>query len=556
MNIMQSFLTGKVSWRLRNNINLHRKKSMQLPHVIIAFLIISFTSSIALAEYRSFDGTGNNLKHPEWGSTGIQLRRLVKSDYSDGVFRLAGDQRLEARELSNILSAQNDSLLNSLGVSDMFWQWGQFLDHDIDLTETTNESYPIPVPSGDPHFDPDNTGSQSISFHRSVYDTSTGKNRGNPRQQVNGITAWIDASNVYGSDNDRAEALRTNDGTGKLKTSGGGKYLPYNTEGYPNAGGTDANLFLAGDVRANEQVALTAMHSLFVREHNRLCEHIAAQNPGLPGDDIYQEARRYVGALMQVITYKEFLPLLLGDDKLTANVVYNPSVDPGIANVFATAAYRFGHSMISNILLRYNYGGNETQSISLEDAFFEPVSLIINGGIGSILRGLVSQPAQKIDIYIVDGIRNFLFGLPGSGGFDLAALNIQRGRDHGLPDYNKVRKAFGLKQVKSFADITSDGDTQAALATAYAGSVNDIDLVSGGLAEDPRPGALLGETYYRIIRDQFTRLRDGDRFWYQNGQFTNEEVEMMEKTTLKDIIIRNTNLDATEIQDNVFIVNN
>lgn len=133
---------------------------------------------------------------------------------------------------------------------------------------------------------------------------------------MNQITHFIDASNVYGSDDVRAAALRTNDGTGRLLVSAG-DLLPFNSPGLPNAGGTGPELFLAGDVRANEQVGLTAMHALFVREHNRLAAEIAGSSPELTGEEIYQEARRFVGALMQSITYNEFLPALLGANALT-----------------------------------------------------------------------------------------------------------------------------------------------------------------------------------------------------------------------------------------------
>jgi peroxidase len=170
----------------------------------------------------------------------------------------------------------------------MFWQWGQFIDHDMDLTEGADppEPFPIQIPTGDSFFDPYSTGTAIISMNRSAYDRATGATPNNPRQQMNFITAYLDASMVYGSDAIRAAALRTNDGTGRLKTSAG-QLLPFNTDGLPNAGGPDPNFFVAGDVRANEQVGLTAMHTLFVREHNRLIEIIHRRHPGLGGDEIY-----------------------------------------------------------------------------------------------------------------------------------------------------------------------------------------------------------------------------------------------------------------------------
>jgi hypothetical protein len=512
-------------------------------------------AGIDAAEYRSFDGSGNNLDHPEWGSAGTPLRRLAAADYADGIAAPAGPDRVAPRILSNELCAQHESRPNHAGGSSLLWQWGQFLDHDIDLTPAgeTAEPVPIQVPAGDPHFDPGWTGVQTITFQRSAYDPASGTGRDNPRQQTNIITAFIDASNVYGSGPARAQALRTMDGTGRLATSHGDQFLPYNDEGLPNAGGSAPRLFLAGDVRANEQVALTAMHTLFVREHNRLCREIRIRRPELTGDETYQRARKIVGAMMQVITYREFLPMLLGSDGLESYAGYDPDTDPGVSNEFSTAAYRVGHSMLSPEFLRVNMPGRELVSTSLRDAFFNPLLIHKGGGLAPILRGLTVQPAQEVDGKIVDGVRNFLFGEPGSGGFDLASLNIQRGRDHGLADYNRTRRALGLPPAGSFADLTSDPALQARLLEVL-GDVEDMDLWVGGLAEDHVPGAMVGETFHAILVDQFTRLRDGDRFWYRNDPFFLDHpalLEEVENTLLSDVIRRNTRI-GDEIADDVF----
>jgi len=215
-------------------------------------------------KYRSIDGSGNNRDDAEIGAAFTDLLRLVDSDYGDSISSLAGEGRPSPRAIGNSVSAQEGSIPNTLGASDYLWQWGQFLDHDIDLTDGTDppEFTDIVVPQGDPFFDPDGTGAQVIPFNRSIYNESTGTGVDNPRQQLNEISAWIDASNVYGSDEERANALRTNDGTGKLKTSEG-DLLPFNTDGLPNAGGPSPDLFLAGDVRANEQVGIQrCTHSL------------------------------------------------------------------------------------------------------------------------------------------------------------------------------------------------------------------------------------------------------------------------------------------------------
>lgn len=156
---------------------------------------------------------------------------------------------------------------------------------------------------------------------------------------------------------------------------------------------------------------------------------------------------------------------------------------------------------------------NSIGDLSLAQSFFNPFE-ISGPGIEPYLRGRARQVDQEVDCYIVDGVRNFLFGPPGAGGFDLASLNIQRGRDHGIPRFNAVRRNLGLFPKRRFSHITSDPEVQGKLAAAYT-TPNDLDLWVGGLAEDHVNGGLVGETFFTILKDQFTRLRDGDRFWYQ-----------------------------------------
>ncbi len=527
-----------------------------LPLLLIGFLVVGCheDSNSNNDETRSIDGSGNNLQDPLMGATFIELLRLVFSDYADGISEIPEAGLPSARVVSNIVSSQDELIPNTLNASDYVWQWGQFVDHDIDLTDGVNPPEPadIPVPAGDPFFDPLDTGTQVIAFNRSVFDTSTGTGIDNPRQQINKITAWIDASNVYGSDVERAIALRTNDGTGRLNTSAG-DLLPFNTEGLPNDGGPDPSLFLAGDVRSNEQVGLTSMHTLFLREHNRYVEELAAERPGLSGDRLYERGRRFVGALMQAITYNEFLPALLGEGAIPAYNGYNPNVNASIANVFSAAAYRFGHSMLSPEILRLDQNLNVIPegNLPLLDAFFTPETITDEGGIDPILRGLAKQIAQRVDPFIIDAVRNFLFGPPGSGGLDLAALNIQRGRDHGLPKYNDTREQMGLTRVESFQDISSDPEIQMRLEDAF-GNVDDIDIWTGGLSEDLVPGSHLGEVFHLIIKIQFESLRDGDRFWYER-KLSGAELQEVQVTQLSDVIRRNTSI-GFELQDNVFLV--
>lgn len=504
-------------------------------------------------EYRTYDARGNNLANSHWGAAQTPyLREASGADYADGRGAPAGPDRPSARLISNVLAAQGDvSTEDERGLSTAIYEFGQFLDHDLGLTQVGDtESFDVPVPAGDPYFDPANTGTALIFLDRSAFAITSRRSR--TREQINTVTAFVDASQVYGSDPDRAAWLRTFSG-GMLKNrqTAEGTVLPLND-------GTQANdnplslpvdaLVVAGDVRASEQPGLTVLHTVFLREHNHHAARLAGLHPDWDDERLYQEARRIVGAELQHITYHEFLPALLGHT-LPRYRGYDRRVNPGISNAFATAAYRFGHSQVGPDIGVINEDFEEVGNLELADVFFNPLVIPGIGGIDPIVRYMAVDTAQRIDNRVVDPLRNFLFGSPGDGGFDLVSLNIQRGRDHGLGSYNDVRVDFGLRRVRSFDEITSNSEVAAALQDLY-GSVDQIDAWVGILAEDHLPGSSVGPTADAVITDQFLRLRDGDRFWYQNLRFDRPEREAIQSITLAEILRRNTGIEG--LQDAIF----
>lgn len=496
--------------------------------------------------WRSYDGSGNNLVNPNYGMVGIPLVRQSFADYGDGSSSLAvrGAKNTNPRIISNSICKQTTDIPNSLGLSDMVWGWGQFLDHEVDLTpDDSGETSNITTPSTavDPN---EEYPGRTIHFVRSRFISGT-----EPREQPNVLSAFIDATNVYGFTTERSYALRTLDGTGKLKTTvanNNEEIMPYNTAGLSNANPTGLptdQLFLAGDIRANENVLLISLHTLFVREHNRLCDEIVNKEPNLAGQDelIYQHARRMICGFMQSITYNEFLPALLGNNGLSEYSGYDDTIDASIATEFSTAGYRIGHTMLSSEL---QIGTIKT--LALRDAFFTP-SYIQTNGINDVLYGATKHIMQEIDGKVVDDVRNFLFGSPTSlAMLDLASLNIQRGRDHGLPGYNAVRVSYGLASYNNFSQITSDTTVQSKLASLYD-SVDEIDPWIGCLVEDHLPGAGVGELVATILKDQFGKLREGDRFYYENNvSLSDGERSEIRNTKLSDIINRNTNVTISE----------
>jgi peroxidase len=309
--------------------------------------------------------------------------------------------------------------------------------------------------------------------------------------------------------------------------------------------------FVAGDVRAAEHPALTSLHILFVREHNKICDRL--KSAGIRGDEeLYQLARKEVGGLIQAVTYNEFLPAL--GISVGRYQGYNPNVYPNIMNTFATAGYRLGHTMVADDILMVD---NECKEfgpgvLDLLDVFWNP-SLIKDYGINYFLKGLAVHNQYETDLKVNSILRNFLFGDPTAAvrfGLDLASINIQRGRDHGLPNYNAVRKFYTGRGVSSFSEITSDKEKANTLKSLY-GNVNNIDLWVGILAEDNLPGKSVGKTVHEMLKVQFERLRDGDFYYYQNDPVLSVKTKNnIQITKLKDIMVRNTGFNS--FQNNVF----
>lgn len=510
--------------------------------------------------FRSYDGTGNNISSRQafdYGSADIPLLREIPAQYGppDPNNAMAGPTRPSPRAISNAVSDEPITHFNDRELSTFIYVWGQFIDHDMSLTPTgTTEYVPIALPPDETVF------TQEIPFYRSEVRAGTGN--GNPRQQTNLNTSWLDASMVYGCDSIRARWMRTFK-NGKMKMSAG-NFLPWNTMSGefsdaldPNApdmandNGHTVKTFVAGDIRAAEHPGIAGLHTIFVREHNRICDRLVKQ--GLRDDElIFQMARKEVGALIQAITYQEFLPAI--GIFLSPYGGYRPNVRPDIANTFATAGYRIGHTMVADDIFLRNDQCQEVDpgELDLVDVFWMP-STLLTYQLEPFMKGFASHTQYETDTRINTVLRDFLFTSPNDParfGIDLASLNIQRGRDHGLPDYNTVRKFYTGRAITDFKQISSDTAQTGALKRLY-GNVNNIDLWIGILSEDHVPGTSVGFTMQQILKAQFERLRDGDFYFYLSDPYLLPTVRQQVKNTrFSDVLKRNTTL--TSLQANVF----
>uniref|UniRef100_H3C6K0 Myeloid-specific peroxidase n=1 Tax=Tetraodon nigroviridis TaxID=99883 RepID=H3C6K0_TETNG len=557
-------------------------------------------------KYRTITSVCNNLNNPRLGASNTPFTRWLPAE-NDGISQPKGFNNATVnnfllplvRQVSNnILSTTDDGVVNDPQFTHMVTLFGQWNDHDLTFTpfspsirsfsngvncdescEQTEPCIPIPIPRGDPRFTngPDNC----IPAFRSAPVCGTGfsaYNFGgepNRREQINALTAFLDLSQVYGSEEKLALNLRnlTNDG-GLLRVNtefkdNGRDLLPFHPLQVNmcatrkritnDTNAREVPCFIAGDVRVDENIALTSIHTLFVREHNRLARELKRLNPQWDSETLYQETRKIMGAYTQVFVFQDYLPHIVGTEAMRRQLGrypgYNPNVDPSISNVFATAAYRFAHLAIQPMLSRLdaNYRENsQFPSVSLFKAFFTPWRVIFEGGIDPLLRGLIGRPAKlnTQDHMLVNALREKLFQFVQHVALDLGSLNMQRGRDHALPGYNAWRRFCGLSQPRNqqeLALVLNNTDLARRLLQLY-GTPDNIDVWLGGVAEPFVRDGRVGPLFACLIATQFQRIRQGDRkrrLWYENpGVFSSSQRSALSRASLSRIICDNTGITS------------
>ncbi|XP_040572196.1 salivary peroxidase/catechol oxidase [Lepeophtheirus salmonis] len=528
------------------------------------------------ARYRTISGRCNNIHNSEWGSTGSTFNRLIPDAYQDRRSIPRGGRHPSALPNPRWISQRNhpDNDKPDHRFTHMVMQFGQFLDHDLSLApkdESTDccesevqrdDCFTIPIPSPDRFYSWVNSSAQCLNLLRSHHVCGT-----IIREQYNILTSYVDASHIYGSDQTMAAVLRTYK-DGRLHVNPDNDQLPTKVQLNlrPNTRllrPEKESDFVAGDNRVNEHPFLSSMHVIFLREHNKIARGLKKYLPvELRTDEIiYQETRRLVAAEFQNIVYGEFLPTVLGVDYMkkynlivTEESTYRVNVNAGMINSFVTAAYRFGHSMINGMFKLVSQRGISTVAKtknSKNDIFwlwrlrevFDGQS--IRGAtlpIENMIDGLITQKPQTCDAFFTTEVTDHLFQKNSrrqNFGEDLLAINIQRGRDHGIPSYNNYRKLCGLEVLTSWSrrpkELASDYWSQ--LESVY-NNVDDIDLYVGGIAELNVRGGVVGPTFACIIGEQFSRLKDGDRFFYTHKSNSALRVRGLETVAKKEILKR------------------
>ncbi|XP_060770522.1 thyroid peroxidase isoform X7 [Neoarius graeffei] len=439
--------------------------------------------------YRTITGHCNNRQNPLLGAANTPYARWLPPAYEDfhGTPRGWNPQhtynnftlppvRIVSQE---VLYTQNEKISLDLSLSHLLVEWGQWIDHDLSLTPQSPSTasfrtgadcirtcsrdtpcFPIQIPFSDPR-----RGVQRcMPFFRSAPSCVDASVVCRHREQLNAITAFVDANMVYGSSDALAQSLRNLSSPlgllthNHLHSDQGLAYLPYlprkqldpcaprqgsNTGKNTTSMGNLTFCYLAGDSRANEHLGMIALHTLFLREHNRLAKELHILNPHWSPDTLYQEARKILGAVHQVLTWDYYLPHVLGHrayaELMAPYQGYDPEVDPSITNGFSTAAFRFAHVTVQPIVNRLGPGYKldpKHPPLPLHHSLFASWRVVEEGGIDPVLRGLLLSPAklQAPEQMMVEELTERLFQAHGGLPLDLGALNLQRGRDHGLPD--------------------------------------------------------------------------------------------------------------------------
>ncbi|KAM8977094.1 myeloperoxidase [Pelodytes ibericus] len=557
---------------------------------------LNLPKTCANSRYRTFTGECNNRRFPDFGVSNRPYMRLLPAQYEDGISLPRGwteDRRINgfrlplARAVSNeIVQFPEKQQTLDRQRSLMMMQWGQWIDHDLDLApETPARSsflkridcdiscareapcFPLRIPPNDPRIA---NRSDCIPMFRS----SPACVQGSPiREQMNVLTSYIDASQVYGSTNRVASALRNNSNQFGLMavntrfTDNNLPYLPFdnNEEDFCRLTNKTSGLpcFFAGDPRVSEQPGLTAFHTIFVREHNRIATELRRMNPSWSGEILFQETRKIIGAITQKINYKDYLPLLLGSE--TPKVIppyraYNDAVNPGASNVFSLV-FRMGHTMIQPFIYRLGdryRPSSQLPPVPLHLTFFNTWRVVREGGVDPLLRGLMANRAKlnRQNQILVDELREHLFELFKRLGLDLGAINMQRGREHGLPGYNAWRRFCGLsapRNVTELGNVLLNKQLAQKLIQLY-GTPENIDIWLGAVAEPLVSNGRVGKLLACLIGNQFRRTRDGDRFYYERStEFTPAQRNAIQQMTMSRLICDTTRID--QVPRNVFLAN-
>ncbi|VVC27283.1 Haem peroxidase,Haem peroxidase, animal type [Cinara cedri] len=542
-------------------------------------------------KYRSINGSCNNLYVPTRGAAKTSFLRLLDANYNDGHYdfrRQTNGSKLPNPRIINIKLFLSREIYRLSENNVLLLPFGQLIAHDIsglpnDVPRTPNDviidcctddnarktfaqcQLIVEDPPDDPVYSKHNITCMGVTRSMTSMNYSCPLS---PTTFININTQFIDASEVYGSNESISRYLRVMEG-GRLKfttNNNGEMFCPIQKKKQyePIQLQTSNIQYETGDPdNGNQNLGITAIQTLFLRYHNYLAFQLSALNPYWSDEILYQESRRIVIATIQRIVYNDFLPIIIGQDfqeiyGINEENIYDPTVDPSMAQELSSAAIRVLHTIIP---VQFNFMSNEYNidySINITDWMANPDLLPIGNNFDKLFKGFLETPGRITQPSYNFFISNYMFSFPKQPaytGLDLLSIDIARGRDVGLQPYNQVRHLCGRSLANDFDDLVDlihikDINT---LKELYH-SVNDIDLMVGLLLEKLSDGAIVGPTAQCLIADGFYRFKVGDRFFYdvqgQPGSFTPDQLKEIKKITLGHVICATSNVD--HVQKDIF----
>jgi hypothetical protein len=502
---------------------------------------------------RTADGSYNDLSQPAMGAAGARFGRNVPLEYTHPDPEpaiLEPNARRISRELMTRSTFLPATSLNVLAAA-----WIQFNVHDWMSHGESQIEHPweLELDKGDPWTD------ERMRIQRSRQDPPHGKDTDAPTYS-NKNSHWWDASQIYGSDAERQASVRTGV-DGKLKIGDNGLLL------YDEKNGTDLTGFTD-----NYWVGISALHTLFTLEHNTLCDMFKAKHPSWSDDDLFDHARLVVAALIAKIHTVEWTPGILAnpsvqlgmntnwwglqgqwlhrrfgrlaDDEVVSGIPGSDTNHHGAPYALTEefiAVYRLHPLLPEDFLFRSAVDDTPLMERKLMEVQGAPTRAIVEElGIRDIMYSMGTSHPGQIRLHNYPRAFQALQRMNGQV-IDLAATEIMRDRERGVPRYNEFRRLLHLEPVKRFEDLTDNPHWVEQLRRVYNNDLERVDTLIGLLAEPLPPGFGFSETAFRIFVLMASRRLKSDRFFtvdYRAEVYTKEGLDWIEHNTMSTVLIR------------------
>jgi len=500
---------------------------------------------------RTIDGSFNDLDDPLMGTKGSRFGRNVPLRYTQAEppeALLDPNPRVISRELLTRDEFQPATTLNLLAGA-----WIQFEVHDwfSHGKGEPDDPWEIEVEDDDPWPE------HPMRVQRTRRDPSGDSN--GPATFLTEDTHWWDGSQIYGGDAAFADALRTHV-HGKLKVDDTG-LPPVELEEHIDLTGVAGNFW----------VGLALLHSLFMREHNAICDNLHAQHPELDDQDLYDKARLVNAALMAKIHTVDWTPAVIAHpttvlalranwwglegerlDKLLGRRTGNDVVRgiPGsetnhhgvpysLTEEFV-AVYRMHPLIPDEFSLRSLEDDRELRSVTLPDlGALQVRGMLAELSMTDLLYSFGTMHPGAITLH---NYPKFLqhFDRPDGSLIDLAAIDILRTRERGVPRYNQFRRLFHLEPVERFEEMTDNPEWAEELRWIY-GDVERVDLMVGMYAEPKPKGFGFSDTAFRVFILMASRRLKSDRFFtrdYRPEVYTQAGIDWVEQNSMRSLLLR------------------